>query len=286
LIEEADCDALLLYDTCHSADTAVTNTRHSRGTTELIAACGFEAIAAEVGEHSFTDALLNVLAIASEGPAFSVMELHGQLLARLKGWVSTPMRDQSGNFIRNQYGVLMKEPRRKRTPIYSRLNHHRTQRGIILAPLPKIKGPQGTHVDSGLSSSPNCQELPMEGTEVSFTRSTITTWPEHRTYSSLRLGVSLELIDEVTRGNLNPDTDAWLEWIRSVPKDARGINIDLRTRQGLTDSDSASDSFFDAVECQESHCVKPEPTKPQRIRACFHCWARKTPVSRLLYQII
>jgi hypothetical protein len=83
----------------------------------------------------------------------------------------------------------------------------------------------------------------MNGTEASSTRSAIAMWPDETTYSNQRLRVSLELVDEVTSGILNPDIDAWLEWIRNVPTDARGIHIGLKTSENLDDCDSASDSL-------------------------------------------
>ncbi|KAH7399937.1 hypothetical protein BKA64DRAFT_469653 [Cadophora sp. MPI-SDFR-AT-0126] len=52
--EEAFADSLLLYDCCNSAaSTTSPSCRGHKGVTEVMAACGYEAIAAEVGEHSF-----------------------------------------------------------------------------------------------------------------------------------------------------------------------------------------------------------------------------------------
>ena len=87
MLEEADADVLLLYDCCHSAAiTASFSSPGHKGVTEVIAACGYEAIAPEVGQHSFSNALAEVLAAASKAKPFSVAELHTRILNRLKCW--------------------------------------------------------------------------------------------------------------------------------------------------------------------------------------------------------
>ena len=67
--------------------------RSSRGVTEIIAACGFEAIAVEVEEHSFTKVLVDVLAMLSQGPSFSVSQLYHRVLSQLLRWKPQPMKD-------------------------------------------------------------------------------------------------------------------------------------------------------------------------------------------------
>jgi hypothetical protein len=84
-MEEAESDAVLLYDCCNAAATTTSDSQQDqRGVTEVIAACGYEAVAAEVGEHSFTNALVETLAAASKGVPFSVADLSNRIINRLK----------------------------------------------------------------------------------------------------------------------------------------------------------------------------------------------------------
>jgi hypothetical protein len=46
MFEEADADVLILYDCCHfAAITVSSSSAGHKGVTEVIAACGYEAIA-------------------------------------------------------------------------------------------------------------------------------------------------------------------------------------------------------------------------------------------------
>lgn len=58
MLEEAECDVLILLDCCAAASSGG---NHGRGVTEVIAACGFEVFAPGVGEHSFTRSLIDEL---------------------------------------------------------------------------------------------------------------------------------------------------------------------------------------------------------------------------------
>ncbi|PMD44863.1 hypothetical protein L207DRAFT_240865 [Hyaloscypha variabilis F] len=139
MFEEADADVLLLYDCCHSAATrASLLSQGNRGVTEVIAACGYEAVAPEVGEHSFSSALIEVLAAASKGapPApFSVAELHTRILTRLKCWTPSFVKDGKGKYKEDSAGRLEYERQPRRTPIYSFLCETEPRRSIVLAPL-------------------------------------------------------------------------------------------------------------------------------------------------------
>ncbi|KAH7395585.1 hypothetical protein BKA64DRAFT_745783 [Cadophora sp. MPI-SDFR-AT-0126] len=136
MFEEADAHVLLLYDCCNSAATAASssNQRH-KGVTEVIAACGYETIAPEVGEHSFSNALAEVLAAASKGKPFSVAELHTKILTRLKCWTPSFVKDDKGKRKEDQAGRLLFERQPRRTPIYSIICETEPRRSIILAPL-------------------------------------------------------------------------------------------------------------------------------------------------------
>jgi hypothetical protein len=139
MFEEADADVLLLYDCCNSAATRASSLyQGNRGVTEVIAACGYEAVAPEVGEHSFSSALIEILAAASKGAPpvpFSVAELHTRILTRLKCWTPSFMKDGKGKFKEDFAGRLEYEHQPRRTPIYSILCETGPRRSIVLAPL-------------------------------------------------------------------------------------------------------------------------------------------------------
>ncbi|KAF7933216.1 hypothetical protein EAE99_003101 [Botrytis elliptica] len=83
-LEEAQSDVLLLLDCC-SSGTA--NTGDGYGTTELIAACGFNDVANGVGRHSFTYALTTELRLLSAYPKFTAAVLYNRILCRLQNWM-------------------------------------------------------------------------------------------------------------------------------------------------------------------------------------------------------
>jgi hypothetical protein len=136
LFEEADADVLLLYDCCNSAATTASSSDQAhKGVTEVIAACGYETIAPEVGEHSFTHALAEVLSAASKGQPFSVAELHTRVLNRLKCWAPSFIKDPEGKRKEDPAGRLLFERQPRRTPIYSILCEPQPRRSILLSPL-------------------------------------------------------------------------------------------------------------------------------------------------------
>ncbi|TGO80177.1 hypothetical protein BELL_0013g00280 [Botrytis elliptica] len=83
-LEEAQSDVLLLLDCC-SSGTA--NTGDGYGTTELIAACGFNDVANGVGRHSFTYVLTTELRLLSAYPKFTAAVLYNRILCRLQNWM-------------------------------------------------------------------------------------------------------------------------------------------------------------------------------------------------------
>ncbi|KAG4437476.1 hypothetical protein IFR05_007031 [Cadophora sp. M221] len=88
-LEQAQSDVLILLDCCESGTA---NTDFGCGTTELIAACGFDAIANPVGSDSFTHSLIEELIGLSGEASFTVSLLYNNILSRLSKW----MPDLSG----------------------------------------------------------------------------------------------------------------------------------------------------------------------------------------------
>jgi WD40 repeat protein len=81
LFGAAKSDVLILLDTCAAASSATTS---QFAVIETIAACGFERRAPPPGEHSLTNALIDVLRDWINKPSFSAASLHTEILFRLK----------------------------------------------------------------------------------------------------------------------------------------------------------------------------------------------------------
>lgn len=212
LFEAADCDVLILYDCCHSADTAIVPAHSLRGSTELIAACGFEAIAAEVGEHSFTNALIEVLVLCSSMSSFSVSQLHGRIIQQLKNWRPSPKQDESGRFVRDPHGRLVMEPQRRRTPVYCNLTHEGGRKQIMLSCMP-------------LAPAVESFTPPLNNQSMSMGISpAIVTYPEPPSNgaasTNIDMIITVKMASEVVDGRQEADFDAWLEWLRSAPPEA------------------------------------------------------------------
>lgn len=195
--------------------------------TELIAACGFGDVAAEVDEHSFTNALVQVLERSSEGPAFSTFELHSRIMRQLKKWVPSPMKDAQGRYIRDHRGRLVMEPQRRSTPVHCSLTHERSRRTILLAPLP-VPGRQGnleTTLDGTFGTASRLMESFMSmAMTCSPPLSNGDVWPNKISIQP-QIVITLKLGSEVGEGRHKPDSHAWLEWLRNAPPEAKEIEI-------------------------------------------------------------
>ncbi|KAF7951916.1 hypothetical protein EAE96_007213 [Botrytis aclada] len=96
LLEESKSDTLLLYDACHSANTAISLNPPAGSVTELIAACGFETTT-RTGPNSFTSALIRELSSAAKQGAVSVSELYNRVLTRQR---NSPNRKRNATPVR------------------------------------------------------------------------------------------------------------------------------------------------------------------------------------------
>jgi hypothetical protein len=147
-----------LYDCCNSAPAPVCGSRPGKGgVTEVIAACGFEATAPEVDEHSFTRALIHTLIVLSKETPFSVAQLHAQTLNKLRCW-SPSLEKRSG-------GEYAYERQPRRTPIYSILSETNPRSSIELRPLPL--GPP-LPPNNGLESLKSSQAFPTSSTRLNI----------------------------------------------------------------------------------------------------------------------
>ena len=223
LMEEADADALLLFDCCNAAATTTSKLQQDqRGVTEAIAACGYETFAPEVGEHSFTNALIETLATASKGMPFSVGYLHNRILNRLKCWVPCIERDNKGKMREDVDGRLEYERQPRRTPIYSLLVESKPRRSILLAPLGKPRATRELSQAATLNVTEITKEhiVKLSGTSrrAKKRKGSQSAGSHIQTCSQVILSIQLEG-DEL-------DVPAWRECIRLFPAEAKDIKIE------------------------------------------------------------
>jgi hypothetical protein len=223
MFEEADADVLLLYDCCHSAVTTTSSfsTSH-KGVTEVIAACGYETIAPEVGEHSFSNALAEVLAAASRGKPFSVAELHTRVLSRLKCWAPSFVKDDNGKRKEDLAGRLQYERQPRRTPIYSILCETQPRRSIQLAPL-KPMPESSDEVVNGLKRHSDHSNGPVPSEKLSA----IDDPPRKRKRPVDEVVEYPQVLLAIRLDKHELDLDAWKECLlRQLPSEAKEIKIE------------------------------------------------------------
>jgi hypothetical protein len=223
--EEVDSDVVLLYDCCNAAATTASSSyRGHKGVTEVIAACGYESIAPEVGKHSFSNALTEILAAASKEPPISVAELHARVLNRLKCWTPSFVKNQDGKFSQDEVGRLKYEIQPRRTPIYGILCETNPRRSIALGPLTKsapfLNGFERSSSSTSFASS--------------FSEAKISATPSEAGLNSKKrkrcIGEEPECPQILLAIRLDKhelDVSAWKECLlRQLPSEAKGIKIE------------------------------------------------------------
>ncbi|KAL2048673.1 hypothetical protein N7G274_000585 [Stereocaulon virgatum] len=222
MLEQAQSDILILLDCCAAASST---TSSGTGVIELIAACGFETWAPGVSEHSFTRSLIDELTYWAKGPTLTVALLHNKVLSRIKYW--KPRFGRTGNY------------EHRKTPIYIVLANDGKQRSIELEPLrhqasseleasvPPSGGPlsQWPSHSSAPSTKPSTDagDNPSSSSQSSLSN----VWPDPQ-YECPKVLVSLALEDDQIL-----ETEAWVEWLRSVPAVVQYAQV-----EGLYRSDS------------------------------------------------
>lgn len=222
MLEEADADFLLLLDCCHAAALPTTDC-HQRtgGVVEVIAACGYENVAAEVDQHSFTKALTETLAIVSKARPFSIGELHSRVLSRLKCCAPQLALDREGNYIKNTEGLLLYERQPRKTPIYSILCETFPRRSIVL----------GLLLDSLSSSSSDCDQEDSDSSPTTSPELSDSDGESKRTFQSCRLEAGQpgsqfpQVLLAIRLDDDKFDLAAWVEWVRNAPLEAKDIHI-------------------------------------------------------------
>jgi hypothetical protein len=225
MLEEADSDVLLLFDCCHSAALPTTDSQQrSIGVKEVISACGYDEIAPEADEHSFTKALTDTLAIASKGEPFSVGHLHSRTLSKLKCW-SPSLLKKDGNYVENAEGRLLYEHQPRKTPVYSIICETNPRRSIILAPMPPLQDSLNScFAYNTPDSSAGLKDSPGSDRHDEFSsRKRKRPNDDDEKDSQILLAIRLE------KKTFN--SDMWLEWLRNAPPEAQEIRV-----EGIYDS--------------------------------------------------
>ncbi|KAH8884958.1 hypothetical protein GQ53DRAFT_879199 [Thozetella sp. PMI_491] len=227
ILEECDSDVLLLYDCCHAVHPSGNTSKQTSGSiTEVVAACGFEAVAAEVGGHSFTSNLTEVLAEAlvhhsSQDRPFKVVDLHTQLISRLQSHKLSRQRDSAGKPLLDHNSKPVFEPLRRRTPIHYWLSSN--DRSIILEPLEtdlNSSGDTSSQADSDTDASDALSnplgDLNSDSTTTSISSSDVSppSSAPSATASYPMVVVSVRLASDEF------EIAGWLEWLRGAPKEA------------------------------------------------------------------
>lgn len=202
MLEQANSDVLILLDCCAAASSVAGS---GSGITEVIAACGFEASAPDIGEHSFTRSLIEEMCFMALNAPFSVALLHNKVLSRIKCW-------------NPRYNAPNDLQEKRKTPVYILLTNEANQRSIELTPL--LKKP----IDE--FSSPFSKNL-AEQADTTSSQTVEGLWPDPD-FKSPKVLISVALEDDQTLR-----TDEWVEWIGSIPALATYTKI-----EGIYKSDS------------------------------------------------
>jgi hypothetical protein len=261
LVEEAESDVPLLYDSCHSAHPAVNIS--GQGVTELIAACDFETQAPTVGPHSFTNALIRELEESFTNPPISVTQLHNRVINSLKNWKPSLLRDENGNVWTDENGRAKYKYHKRRTPVYYFLTNESPYRSIILAPLPpKLSHASGTSNNRALDldswvvgdetrlegcKPPSLTEKPYSTAErqaptsnepvhsghafqVSSSTQSTTASGSSRPAEALRVLLSVRLEEDFFNDDDDEDDGKkiriWCNWLKAIPEGAQNIFIE------------------------------------------------------------
>lgn len=173
-----------------------------------MAACPYEAIAAEVGEHSFTSLLIHELAkAAAHGRSISVSALHECILAGLGDYKPRLLEDSEGRLLMDSDRRPIFEPPRRRTPIHYFVSPK--HESIVLAPLrlpaaPEPAKPQEFRSGVEFATGSNTND---------FIKICASQFPQ------VLLSVRLESV-----GALDPRE--WLEWLLKAPLGAQDIKVE------------------------------------------------------------
>ena len=230
MLEQAKSDVLILLDCCAAASSA-TGGGTRTGITEIIAACGFEAWAPGVGQHSFTRSLIDELRYLRRTSPFSTSLLHNKVLSRVKCW-------------KPRYDSSSRHQEMRKTPIYIVISNETRPRSIELEPRPPpLSTVNEDTVTANRTSSP---DPPLRGSAFSSlslsadasstsgpasesSRSSVSeVWPD-KNFECPKVLISVALEEEQWLS-----APQWADWMRSIPGLVKYANVEGIYKSGST----------------------------------------------------
>ena len=223
MLEQAKSDVLILLDCCAAASSATGN---GTGITEIIAACGFEAWAPGVGQHSFTRSLIDELRYLRRTSPYSTSLLHNKVLSRVEYW-------------KPRYDSSARHQEMRKTPIYIVISNEPRPRSIELEPrLPQLLtvtesnaiSPESPLHDSAFSSlSLSADASSSSGPASESSCSSISeVWPDKK-FDCPKVLISVALEEEQWLS-----VPQWADWMRSIPGFVRYANVEGIYKSGST----------------------------------------------------
>ena len=193
---------------------------------EAITACGYEAIAAEVGDHSFTKALTHTLALASKGLPFTISELHARVVSKLKCYAPELQKGEDGNYVDTADNRLLFERQHRRTPIFTVVCRANRTRSIVIAPLGKIyTSPSDSGEEFATRAAGKMPEASMDIDDEGKISS-----QDGREGAKRKRPVEDEakcpFILISARLEKRYNKQAWVEWVRNAPVDVKDILVE------------------------------------------------------------
>lgn len=184
--------------------------------TELIAACGYNAIANGVGQYSFTHALILELLELSNRPSFAVAYLYNNIFTRIQGRMPEDGRERHPPPI---HLVLTQEPQLPRSIQLSKCQNV-TEKFQLEARESSLvargKRPERENTASSAASSV-ARNVNGFGTFPQF--------PRAPPFAKVpRLVFAIRLNDTLRSDQLR--TDLFVEWLRSMPAIAEEVKVE------------------------------------------------------------
>ena len=175
----------------------------------MIAACGFETWAPNVGEHSFTQSLISTLEDwGNRGLPLSAAVLHSEILSRTKYW-----NPRYHNLTQQERKVAAEQ---RKTPIHITVSHENYEKCIVLKPMKLPLSEPSTPVISPRRLSPDTTSVTSEDLT-----SSPSTDSEHDTSKEV-CGQPDDhsptvLITLALEHDQRLATSGWAKWLESAP---------------------------------------------------------------------
>ena len=219
-LEHAESDVLILLDSCASAGSSGGSKQletQEGGTTELLAACGFETGAPGPGPHSFTNALIKELRdMSTLDFPFAVTMLHQRIVARLVDY--SPQYSSVVPFA-SVLGSGQPPPERRATPVYISLGRDFRQKSIPLRSF------HSTHTSGSPSTASSCSTEQSKAADTDDSQ-------RDRTASAIKRLLGDNTAPKVLLAiNLHGEhwqnvEHAFVDWLKDMPILAASINIE------------------------------------------------------------